>query len=97
MLNINHLLRLIINLQILNKLSTYAALLSRLRLPFPRLLRKLCNAFYLFTKTNTHFASGKVTRVHSQPLYPRPPREKERERKESSLSRTTVLLGTPKL
>lgn len=73
-LNINRLLRLIINLTSDSKQTFHlcSSLLSRLHLPSLRLLRKLCNAFYLFTKANTHlpqrhgerplhFASGKVT------------------------------------
>lgn len=96
-LNINCLLSLIINLisDFLSKLFTYATLLSRLHLSSLRLSRKLCNAFYLFTKANTHLPrrhgersvafrvrQSHCTRVHSQPLYPRPPREKEKERRE---------------
>jgi len=76
-LSINHLLRLIINLTSDSKQTFHlcSSLLSRLFFLFTFFLsfsRKLCNAFYLFTKANTHlprrlgerplyFASGKVT------------------------------------
>lgn len=106
MLNINRLRRLIINLTSDSK-QTFHLCSSFSRLVFIYLLsRKLCNAFYLFTKANTHLPrrherafrvwQSHCTRVHSQPLYPRPPGEKGRAEREER-ERTAVLLGTPKL
>lgn len=97
-LNINHPPRLIINLTSDSKQTFHLCsppVLSSFTFS-PPLTRKLCNAFYLFTKANTHlprrhgerplhFASGKVTvreYTRSHFILDRRGREKETEREE---------------
>lgn len=72
-LNINHLLGLIINLTSDSKQTFHLCSfpVSRLHFTFsPPLslsLRKLCNAFYLFTKANTHLPRRHGVRCISRP------------------------------